>query len=212
MVERLNNIAKIRRSRGLSQQQLADLVGAHVITISNLERGKAYLTNEWLTKIADALQIDEDALLVTERTYKVWVDGEIEANYIQTAYPNQNRTVAYAAYFPDTPAHFPIWLRVRDNSLYPLFRASDLVRLVEISQIPEHIQLATGRLCVVKTREKHVYVGHVVGSGSLHGTINFNPIAGPAMRDILPSAIFLIDRALYAPSYDSKERFPEISG
>ena len=35
-----NRIAEERKARGMTQQQLADAVGAHWITISKLERGR----------------------------------------------------------------------------------------------------------------------------------------------------------------------------
>jgi transcriptional regulator with XRE-family HTH domain len=52
-----NRIAAERKTRGMTQQQLADAVGAHWITISKLERGRIKLTTDWLEKLAKPLGV-----------------------------------------------------------------------------------------------------------------------------------------------------------
>ena len=52
-----NRIAAERKARGMTQQQLADAVGAHWITISKLERGHIKLTTDWLEKLAKPLGV-----------------------------------------------------------------------------------------------------------------------------------------------------------
>lgn len=54
---RPNRIGELRRAANLSQQQLADLLGIHSITVSKLERGKMKLTLDWMVKIAAALDV-----------------------------------------------------------------------------------------------------------------------------------------------------------
>lgn len=53
-----NYIKEIRQGRGLSQQQLADLLvpPASVATIHNLENGKRKLTQDWINKLAMAME------------------------------------------------------------------------------------------------------------------------------------------------------------
>ena len=53
-----NNIAALRDQVGVTQEELADKVGAHPVTISNLERGKLPLTLDWKGRIAAALGAD----------------------------------------------------------------------------------------------------------------------------------------------------------
>ena len=52
-----NSIAHYRAAAGLSQQELAEKVGAHWVTISKLERGKMQLTVDYMRKIGDALDV-----------------------------------------------------------------------------------------------------------------------------------------------------------
>ncbi len=53
---RKNFIREIRKSRGLTLQQLADLIGTSNQQISNHEAGKRKLTIEWLEKYSAALK------------------------------------------------------------------------------------------------------------------------------------------------------------
>jgi len=59
-------IADARKASGMTQQELADAVGAHWITISKLERGKIKLTTEWLEKLAGPLGVNVRDLLPNE--------------------------------------------------------------------------------------------------------------------------------------------------
>ena len=54
---RMNNIASIRKSKGLSQVELAEMVGVEQPTISKLERGNESVTLRTLLAVADALNV-----------------------------------------------------------------------------------------------------------------------------------------------------------
>lgn len=62
----VNRLREFREAAGLTQQQLADKVGAHWITISKLERGKMKLTTEWMERLARHLKIEPTALYQSE--------------------------------------------------------------------------------------------------------------------------------------------------
>ena len=51
-------IATIRKSRGFTQQELAEHVNMSVVAIAYIETGKRWARLGTLTKIADALQVD----------------------------------------------------------------------------------------------------------------------------------------------------------
>lgn len=53
----MNNIAAIRKQRGLSQTDLAEMVGVEQPTISKLERGNDGVTLRTVFAIADALRV-----------------------------------------------------------------------------------------------------------------------------------------------------------
>lgn len=52
-----NFIRKLREQAGLSRDELARRVGCGVTTITKLERGERKLHEDWITRIADALEI-----------------------------------------------------------------------------------------------------------------------------------------------------------
>tara|TARA_R110000737_G_C14503509_1_gene472376 strand:+ start:391 stop:702 length:312 start_codon:yes stop_codon:yes gene_type:complete len=53
----MNNVAKIRKSKNLSQAELADLAGVEQPTISKLERGNESVTLRTIQAVANALQV-----------------------------------------------------------------------------------------------------------------------------------------------------------
>ena len=63
----MNNVASIRKSKGLSQAELADLAGVEQPTISKLERGNESVTLRTLGAVAAALDVPLADLFV-ERT------------------------------------------------------------------------------------------------------------------------------------------------
>jgi DNA-binding XRE family transcriptional regulator len=63
-----NRIAEVRHTRQMTQQELADAVGAHWITISKLERGRMKLTTDWLDKLAEPLGVPPRDLLPDAQT------------------------------------------------------------------------------------------------------------------------------------------------
>lgn len=58
-----NRVAEIRKLRGLTQDKLAELVGITKQQIWNLEKGRRKLHQEWLIKIAKALNCNIEDLL-----------------------------------------------------------------------------------------------------------------------------------------------------
>lgn len=59
--------AKIRKAKGLTQSELADLVGVEQPTISRFERGSDNVTLGLVRKIADALDVPLADLFATDR-------------------------------------------------------------------------------------------------------------------------------------------------
>lgn len=58
-----NNIKDIRQSKGLSQEQLADIAGVHRTYIGMVERAEKNITLVSLEKIAKALGVTTEMLL-----------------------------------------------------------------------------------------------------------------------------------------------------
>lgn len=58
-----NRIKELRKARGLTMKQLAELVGTSNQQISHLEKGRRRLTLEWMERIAKALDCQPADLL-----------------------------------------------------------------------------------------------------------------------------------------------------
>jgi transcriptional regulator with XRE-family HTH domain len=56
-------VRRIRRGRGLSQEQLADVLGVHRTFLGGVERGERNLTLRSVERLAAGLGIDPDELL-----------------------------------------------------------------------------------------------------------------------------------------------------
>ncbi|MEP3199180.1 MAG: helix-turn-helix domain-containing protein [Lentilitoribacter sp.] len=60
-----NAIAAIRKERGLTQAQFAEVVGTSTTHVSRIETGESSLTQAMMTKIALALDIEPQDLFIT---------------------------------------------------------------------------------------------------------------------------------------------------
>src|SRR4051812_7098483 len=61
-----NNISRIRKEQGISQDEVAARIGGDVTgaTISRIESGRMALTLDWMVRIAAALQVPVQDLIV----------------------------------------------------------------------------------------------------------------------------------------------------
>lgn len=64
MVRGMNNIASLRKAKGLSQSDLAEMAGVEQPTISRMERGSDSVTLRVFTSVADALGVQLADLFV----------------------------------------------------------------------------------------------------------------------------------------------------
>ena len=55
-------LKEIRRSKNLTQENLAEMTGMDIPNLSNIERGKKFVSSETLSKLALALEVSESAL------------------------------------------------------------------------------------------------------------------------------------------------------
>ena len=191
---RSNRIAEARKRAGLSQQALADAVGAHWITISKLERGQMQLTSSWLDRIGDALQINPAELLsrsVSPR--RIEVEGVIKTGGIAEMWDETSDANMAPGDFLDADTS---WMLVEGDALWPLFQAGDLARFVhrDLSDAPSYL----GRLVIaVPVGEAESAVG-IVGfleRGSEDGLFDIRPLNQPPRKDVSVDALWVLFEA-----------------
>ena len=57
-----SRIQEIRKSKKITQEKLAEMIGLDIPNISNIERGKRFVSSTTLEKIIDALDVDAKEL------------------------------------------------------------------------------------------------------------------------------------------------------
>ena len=68
MREYPNRIHEFRKTRGLTQQQVADAIGTSHQTVQRLERGERKLTEFWMKRIAPVFNCPPGDLMLVEHT------------------------------------------------------------------------------------------------------------------------------------------------
>lgn len=72
-----NAVAAIRKERGLTQSEFAEVVGTSTTHVSRIETGESSLTQSMMTKIATALDIEPQDLFITSPN-----EGEINLDIL----------------------------------------------------------------------------------------------------------------------------------
>lgn len=75
VIDAPNRIREHRLAAGLSQQALADGIGTSKVTISDLERGKMQLTQDYMRRIAEVLGLyPADLLPIEDNPFSLTAD------------------------------------------------------------------------------------------------------------------------------------------
>ncbi|WP_441228061.1 helix-turn-helix domain-containing protein [Tardiphaga sp. 20_F10_N6_6] len=188
-----NQIARIRKERGLSQQQLAEKLGVHWITVSKLERGKQRLTTEWMDKIAAALEVGRWVLLGdTEPVAVVNLYGRLTKRGIVDPIPaDAMKTRHFYKWTFDDPE--AVWYEVGEDGFFPMFHKGDLLKFSLERKPPQEY---LGRLCTVQDKERNQFFG-VLANGSAPGLFDIQVIGDRPIRDIQVAAIAQLTMALF---------------
>lgn len=194
-----NRIAELRKDKGFTQQALADAIGSHWITVSKLERGIMRLTDEWRSKIAEALEVDQWDLVVGARLLpqinveaRIYPDGSIEL-----VDPDDNTATARITTQFFTFPGFR-WLEVMEDALWPWYQNGDFICVLHID--PDEIKDHVGRLCLIwfkgEDGGEDVAVG-MLGNGSRPGVFDLQRSGLMPLRDIVPTDFAVVSMAIY---------------
>lgn len=86
-----NNIKNLRKTRNLSQEKLAEMIGVEPPALSKIENGKSYPTPQTLENIIKALNIKPELLLVLEEELDIEQAHKDILNRLNKA--KQNKTL-----------------------------------------------------------------------------------------------------------------------
>lgn len=93
MIKVYENILKLRKSKGLSQLDIAEKLGINQDTYSKLERGKIQITIERMYQIAEILDVSIDDILYYEEGKPTRKALELEIRQLENANRNMQTTL-----------------------------------------------------------------------------------------------------------------------
>ncbi|MGX1105434.1 helix-turn-helix domain-containing protein [Bradyrhizobium elkanii] len=210
MAETPNRIADWRRRRKLTQQQLADLVGAHWITISKLERGLLPLTSEWVDKIAEALKVVGVQLHANDRKEILWIDTVIlDGEMKGTSHGPESEEDPLPLEI--VSKSLGIWALVADDSLYPAFQKGDMIKLTVVLNLPDsepgdRHEDFVGRLCLIRPKDIDRRVVAVLEKANKANKFTARPLNGPPLKDITVEILAPIEQAIFQPQLTEELR------
>lgn len=201
-----NRIAELRKQKGLTQQALADAVGAHWITISKLERGKLPLSFEWAERLGKILGVGEFGVYKQDLGKQpIFVDGVITDGGVAYYYSDEDGKEDFDAY--DVSLSLARkgntnWFLIDNDGFFPFFQTDDLVQ-VEWVNTDEVEALCLNRLClagVTKKDEKRerLILGFLV-RGKKTRQYDLNILSGPPLRDVDINGVAAVTMALFNP-------------
>lgn len=184
----------------MTQQQLAEAVGVHLITISRLERGEIKLTEEWMHKLAEPLGLADPSHLMgpDEIHAEVNIDEALDGSgrLVASAEPRSRFFSGESLYHPDLR-----WIDIEGEALFPWYRPKDHVA-VRLSLEP--VSLHVGRLGVAKTAEGDEYLGLLMGSSSV-GTFEIHFPGAPPVRSKIVTEFSPVVVAVFSSAYVGKD-------
>lgn len=201
-----NRIAELRKAEGLTQQQLAEALGAHWITISRLERGKLPLTFEWAERIGNALKVGKFDVYNKEPELKrIFVDGAITSGGEVEYYHDGEGNEIFSAYQVNIDFYRRAgmhWFEIESDGFFPFFQTNDLVQATW--QRPEDIDIFINRLCIASikidgTDSVKNIMGFIV-PGRKSGTYDVNILSGAPLRNVTLDTVAVVTMALFNPA------------
>ena len=150
-----NRIGEIRAQVGLSQEDLADRMGIHRVTVANIERGKQRLTQEWMLRFSEALNVSPEHLITLPPAGEVvHVVGAVQAGSWQehSTWAEPEQYTIYMPALPEWRSYPKQASEVRGTSMNELYPPGSVVVWVSIFDHKENP--IPGKRYVIE-RQKH---------------------------------------------------------
>lgn len=172
----VSRIRKIRESKQLTLQQVAERARTSHQQIQRLEKGERKLTVEWLQRLADALDTTVSDLLGSSGDVTVPIIGWVGNGEVVTF----DESGELGSTEAPTSDEGVVALVVRGDSMWPKYE-DGAVLLFELTD-----QVAAdcfGRTCVVQTVEGQTFVKRVQ-PGSEDGRYRLVSLRAPELQDV----------------------------
>jgi transcriptional regulator with XRE-family HTH domain len=171
-----NLLEKLRKSRGLTLQRAAQLIGTSYQQLRRLELGKRRLTIDWARRIADAYGVDARDLIAGSGPRMAQVLGYVGAG--EEVYPIDDLAHGAGLEEVEAPVGAPMFaVRVKGDSMAPRYDDGDY--LFYDRDLGLDGKNCVNRDCVVKLRNGRMVVKRV-RPGTRKGRLtllSFNPSA-----------------------------------
>ena len=162
----MNNMKKLRKAKGLSQKELAEMVELSDAQISLIERGKRKPSFETLLKIAEALDCESSDLYserknrpgITDAFVSFPIIGEVAAGYGRLGeedWTNGEIDIPLSWLRGRSCEEYFV-LRVTGDSMYPMYQDGDLVLVLS-----QHVMDHNGQIAVVQYEHDNATIKRV---------------------------------------------------
>ena len=163
-----HRLKEIMKEKGVTQERLASLIGAHPITISKLVRGKMRLSDKWIEKISSALEVPPTELFAERQTIPIvgYVGAGAEIWPIDDHAPGAGLDEVE---LPWPVGENAVAVIVRGQSMHPVYREGDIIIYEERHEDPTHL---IARECVVRLTDGRTFIKELApGSKPGHFTL-----------------------------------------
>ena len=150
-----NHIRFVRDRLGITRDQLAHRVGTSTSQITKLERGERKLTQEWMERLAEALDVPPVSLI---SAWTIDVIGRVEGDGVVRYVEKGGYTKVSEV---EAPANAPTSMRALEvHDAITGFAEKDAIIYFDWDK-PMHKHEVLGKMSVVWTRDKRVLVRRI---------------------------------------------------
>ncbi|MGM4967408.1 helix-turn-helix transcriptional regulator [Tardiphaga sp. 1201_B9_N1_1] len=199
-----SKLATFRKAARLTQQQLADQIGAHWTTISRLETGKLDLDLNWAERIAPALGVATwDLTKGPPPPENVFVQGGFGRGGLSIkSYENNGKNQLVLP-----PLFSNSWNLIEDDSFFPMFSKGDLIHLSIVTV--EQAESILGRYAYAFAKDPDGNFFGVLARGKNKDSFCVRRPNMPDSGDFDPVLFMVVDAARFAiPLPDSFDPEP----
>ena len=166
----MNRIKQLRNENGITQRELAKLLGIEISAVSKLEVGRVPLKEEYIIKLASYFNVSTNYLLGIETATKrlLPVLGTVKAGYNYLA--EQNIIDYINPYMENVDSENYFGLLVKGDSMSPHFTEGDYIIVHKTDGCFE-----SGKICVVLINGDEATIKKVVKTDEGIELYAFNP-------------------------------------